>query len=129
MRNKSNEFISQLQSKLLISIDCSPINLGYVLWETVQYKALFGCLLKRLLSFIYFSRTSCTSRPNQTEMCAGSCNDLHHSQCCRLLLERSPASNLLPSHGIEMHCRQTWNLSKILHRQIFRLKVLHRKSA
>ena len=26
------------------------------------------------------------------------------------------------------HC-QTWNLSKILHTQIFRLKVLHRKSA
>ena len=24
---------------------------------------------------------------------------------------------------------QTWNLSKILHTQIFRLKVLHRKSA
>ena len=26
-------------------------------------------------------------------------------------------------------CPQTWNLSKILHSQIFRLKILHRKSA
>ena len=30
---------------------------------------------------------------------------------------------------VTLSSTQTWNLSKILHTQIFRLKVLHRKSA
>ena len=36
---------------------------------------------------------------------------------------------LMPMVMLVMMMVQTWNLSKILHTQIFRLKVLHRKSA
>ena len=57
------------------------------------------------------------------------CLELNFSATLRIGNTGFPSTEIEKTNSVFNTIIQTWNLSKILHTQIFRLKVLHRKSA
>ena len=75
------------------------------------------CAKKRRLAFLRNAREEMKSGSKYEKWCSS-----------EFRLFNTPASKKCHQEKENVSC-QTWNLSKILHTQIFRLKVLHRKSA
>ena len=73
----------------------------------MPFGLLLFCVTKKRKG-IWGAKTADLKKKSQMKDCKGA-----GIQCCQLVRQ---------NRG-----RQTWNLSKILHRRIFRLKILHRQ--